>query len=155
MKKITSILLIVSLITNIILVYFFVFKGSTTHTNETRTAINITPQNREFVLAEMRGFLESIQAINQGISDNDPKKIIASGEKSGTAVIEDAPAGLMKTLPLPFKSLGLGTHAKFDAIAKMARENYKKEEAQKQVASILSNCTACHQVYKFQTLPLK
>lgn len=153
MKKIPLILLLFSLITNMVLVYFFVFKGDTAPTNDSRTAINITPQNREFVLAEMRGFLESIQAINQGISNNNPQKVMAAGEKSGSGVIEDAPAGLMKTLPLSFKSLGLGTHAKFDEIAKMARENYKQQEAQKQVASILSSCTACHQSFKFQTLP--
>lgn len=155
MKKIPVILLVISVLINIGLVYFFVFKGDIAKTNDARTAINITPQNREFVLAEMRGFLESIKSINEGIMDNNPEKIIAAGTKAGTGVIEDAPAGLMRTLPLPFKSLGLGTHEKFDAIAKMARENYKQQEAQKQVTSILTNCTACHASFKFQTLPDK
>ncbi|WP_417430187.1 hypothetical protein [Halpernia sp.] len=155
MKKITILLLIISLIFNIVLVYFFVLKGDVVKTKDSRTSINITPENREFVLAEMRGFLESIRDINQGILDNNPKNIIAAGEKSGTGIVHEAPAGLMKTLPLSFKSLGLGTHAKFDEIAKMARENYKQQEAQKQVTSILNNCTSCHASFKFQTIPEK
>lgn len=155
MKKAPIILLIISVSLNIALIYFFVFKGSVAKKDDSRTAINISPENREFVLAEMRGFLESIQAINEGIMENNPQKIIEAGDKAGSGAVHEAPAGLMRTLPLSFKSLGLGTHSKFDQIAKMARENYNQQEAQKQVSSILANCTACHASFKFQTLPVK
>lgn len=153
MKKTLIVFLIISLIANAALIYFFFYKGDTIKMTDERTAIKITAQNREFVLAEMRGFLESIRDINEGMSQNNSKKIIAAGEKAGSGIIEDAPKGLLKTLPIGFKTLGLDTHSKFDALAKMARENYKQEEAQKQVTQILNNCTACHRSFKFQVSP--
>lgn len=34
----------------------------------------MTTENREFVMAEMRLFLESIKMINEGLAENNPKK---------------------------------------------------------------------------------
>ena len=77
---------------------FFIFKGETTKTNDNRIAVVMTPDNTDFVLNEMRDFLESIQQINEGILNNDAQKIIDAGKKSSDSVIDHAPKGLIKSL---------------------------------------------------------
>lgn len=154
MKIATKILLLISLAANVCLVYFFFIKGNT-HSldNDQRVAIVTTKANKEFVMAEMRGFLETIRDINEGISNNDPKKIIAAAKKSGDAATEHVPNGLLRALPLNFKKLGFDTHDKFDQLAKAVEKQYNKEETQQQLNGILNNCTSCHQTFKFETQP--
>lgn len=152
MKKFILIIAIVSLLLNVVLIYLFVIKGNTTTSNDERTAINMSEVNKDFVLAEMREFLKSVQQINEGILENNPEKIIKAGNKSGGSVIEHAPQGLLKTLPISFKSLGFSTHDMFDEIAESAKTNFDKTTAQKQLNLLLYNCVACHQAYKINVI---
>jgi hypothetical protein len=151
MKKAIFPLLIVSILLNIILVYLFVIKGQTIKTSDNRTAIIMSESNKDFVLQEMRDFLESVQKINEGILKNDTKLIIEAGKISGGSVISHAPKGLMKTLLSGFKKLGFSTHALFDEIANNAKNDFNKDLTQKKLNSLLKNCTACHQSFKIAT----
>ena len=144
--------MILSILLNIGLLYLFVIKGETTKSNDSRTAVLMSEDNRDFVLEEMRDFLESIQQINEGVLENKPEKIINAGTKSGGSVIEHAPKGLLKTLPSGFKALGFSTHDLFDEIAKNAKNNYNPKETQKQVNILLNNCVSCHKSYKISVL---
>jgi hypothetical protein len=154
MKKLISIFLILSLAINLFLLYFFLVKGETHPIkNDTRSAIITTYTDKEFVMSEMRGFLETIKEINEGIANNLPEKIIKAAEKSGGAATEHAPAGLLKVLPLSFKKLGFDTHDRFDEIAKLAKENYNRDQIQQKMSEVLNNCTSCHQSYKFEVKP--
>lgn len=146
---------ILSILLNLGLIYMFVLKGSTVESSDSRVAIEMTESNREFVLAEMRDFLESVKEINEGILNNDSSLVIKAGEKSGGSVIAHAPKGLMKTLPIGFKQLGFATHDLFDEIAKNAKENFDLQQSQKQLNSLLYNCTACHQSFKIKTVVIK
>jgi len=150
MKKSVLIIATISILLNIGLIYMFVLKGATVESNDNRVAIEMTENNRAFVLAEMRDFLESVKEINEGILNNNPELVIKAGEKSGGSVIAHAPKGLMKTLPVGFKQLGFATHDIFDEIAKKAKENYQPKETQQQLNALLNNCTACHQAFKIQ-----
>ncbi|MBS1549816.1 MAG: cytochrome c [Bacteroidetes bacterium] len=154
MKKFIPILLILSLVLNVFLVYFFMFKGETSITeNDTRIAIHTSYSNKEFVMKEMRGFLESVRDINEGILQKNPEKIIKAAEKSGGAATEHVPEGLLKALPMEFKKLGFDTHDQFDQLAKSVKKQFNKDEAQQQVNKILYNCTQCHQSFKFEVKP--
>jgi hypothetical protein len=73
-------------------------------------------------MAEMRGFLESVQKINEGIAKNDPEIIAKVGQQSGTCKVDAVPQGLVKSLPFEFKQMGFQTHELFDVMAKMAKE---------------------------------
>ncbi len=126
----------------------FVIKGTTYQEKDGRTAIEMTEGNKEFVLAEMRGFLESVQKINQGILENDANLISEAGKKSGGSVIAHAPKGLMKTLPSGFKELGFSTHDLFDILANTTPTNFDKTTTQNQLNQLLNNCVACHKTYK-------
>ena len=151
MKRITLGVLTISVLLNIALVYMFVIKGNTVASNDARIAIELSENNKDFVLAEMRDFLESVQQINEGILNNDAKLVIAAGEKSGGSVISHAPKGLMRSLPKGFKTLGFATHGIFDEIVENAKDNFQPKETQQQLNALLTNCIACHQSYKVTT----
>lgn len=147
-KVFITILLLISLLINIGLVYLFVIKGETVETEDSRIAIKMSEDNRDFVLLEMRDFLESVQQINEGLLENDSMKIIKAAEKSGGSVIDHAPKGLLKSLPSNFKKLGFSTHDIFDDIAKSTKENFDKKSVNIQLNTLLNKCVACHQSYK-------
>lgn len=154
MKKIIPIAFIISLFFNGFLIYYFMVKGDIKPADQDqRRAIITSKENKDFVMAEMRGFLETIQEINLGLTHNNPEQIIKAAEKAGGAATEHIPTGLLKALPIEFKKLGFDTHDKFDQLAEAVRKKYNKEQTQEQLNGILSNCTSCHKSYKFETQP--
>ena len=151
MKKPITILAVLSILLNLGLIYFFIFKGETVTTTDGRTAIIMTPSNTDFVLNEMRDFLESVQQINEGILTNNAQKVIDAGKKSGGSVIDHAPKGLIKSLPIGFKKMGFATHDIFDEIRESAETDFNPKNTQIQLNKLLNNCTACHKIYKIET----
>lgn len=148
-KKIISVILLISIALNTGLIYQFFYKGEkVVAEKDGRSEIKMAKENREFVMAEMRGFLESVQKINEGIAKNDPNLIIAVGRQSGTCKVEAVPQGLVKSLPFKFKQMGFNTHELFDVMAKMAKEKYNRQQTQEKLNQLLNNCVACHKTYK-------
>lgn len=154
MKKVHTLITIISLLLNIGLVYFFVFKGNTVKSEDGRTAVIMSPANKNFVLNNMRHFLEGVQEINQGINENDPSKVIAAGEKYGGSPVDEAPKGLVKSLPIDFKKIAFATHSTFDEIKDSAATNFNPKQTRKQLDGLLNKCIKCHSNFKIQT-PLK
>lgn len=133
------------------LVYIFMLKGEVSAPDASgRVAITLSEGNRDFVLAEMRGFLVTVQQINQGLAENNPDKIIKAAQVSGHATTEKVPTSLMKALPVGFKSLGMDTHHQFDEIARAVQERYQPQEVQQRLSKVLNNCISCHSAYKFE-----
>ena len=148
MKKLPWILAAIFFILNIALVYVFIFKGETVDLKDGRKGIPLNKPNKDFVLDEMRSFLESVQQINEGIIKNDKSLVIKAGEKSGGSVIDHAPQGMMAKLPMDFKALGFATHAVFDEIAESARNNFEPAQTREQMAKLLGNCVSCHKQFR-------
>ena len=98
-------------------VYKFIFQGSVSESADGRTAIHLTAGERDIVLAEMRAFLESVQQITEGVTENDMKRVAESARIVGKAAQQAVPGTLMGKLPIEFKQLGFDTHAKFDQLA--------------------------------------
>lgn len=149
MKKITIILLLLSIFLNIGLIYKFFYEGEkVVLAKDGRSEIKMTGENREFVMTEMRGFLESVQKINEGIAKNNPEIITKVGQQSGTCKVDVVPQGLVRSLPYEFKQMGFQTHELFDAISKIAKKNYDRQQTQEKLNQLLNNCVACHKTYK-------
>lgn len=107
MKKIIPFFLFLSVFLNVGLIYKFFYAGETVSlAKDGRSEIKMTPENREYVMAEMRGFLENIQKINEGIAKNDPTIIEKVGQESGSYKVDGVTKGLVKSLPLGFKKMG-------------------------------------------------
>ncbi len=118
-----------------------------------REAIILPAPERNLVLAEMRGFLEAVQAITAGLVENDLKAISGNAHKVGMANARAVPAALMKKLPQQFRELGAATHKQFDEISSEAREIGDRDVILKKLGNLMLNCTTCHSIYKL--VPLK
>ena len=131
--------------------YVFVIRGSVTVSDEGRTAIVISAGERDLVLAEMRGFLENLEAITNGLAEKDMTKIAESAKRGGMATEGQVPVSLMVKLPLEFKTLGMATHRAFDDLAREATDMGDSQVVLTKLGKLINNCTTCHAVYRFDT----
>lgn len=135
-------------------VYKFVFQGEVINLPDERIAIQLNKNERSLVLSEMRVFLESVQGITKGLSNDDMDVIVKAAKKSGKSAQMAVPGTLVGKLPIGFKKLGFSTHAKFDELALDAEQLGDGAHALTQLSSLLENCVACHSAYKFELEPL-
>ena len=126
----------------------FVIRGSESDSDDGRTAIMLLPGERNLVLAEMRGFLESVQAITEGLADGDMKSIASSAREAGSASARGVPVSLMGKLPLEFKTLGMQTHKAFDDLAMEAEDIGDAQVVLTRLGGLMNNCTVCHAGYR-------
>ncbi|MCP4932630.1 MAG: cytochrome c [bacterium] len=132
------------------LVYMFFIKGSVAEANDGRTAIVLTEGERDFVLAEMRGFLTAVQQIIEGVDEKDMKKVAEAGKAAGAAATRTMPGSLPRKLPLAFKQLGHPTHKAFDELAVEASDIGDAGHVIRKLGSLMTNCVACHATYKLE-----
>lgn len=112
-----------------------------------RISIPAPEAHRQFVMKEMRTFVEGIQQIRQGIKEEDPQLIIRAGRRSGVGV--EAPEELRRSLPQGFMRMGGPTHRLFEAMADSAAARFDPYVTEDQLAQVLNNCVACHRTYRF------
>ena len=117
-------------------------------TPDTYKAIELTKAEREFVLSEMRVFLESTQKIVVGITDDNMELVAESARESGRAAQVNMPKSLGGKLPVIFKELGSDTHRKFDELALDAEQLGDKDHALSQLGGLLNNCVSCHSLFR-------
>ena len=148
-KKILFIsLLLISVGINIVLIRKMFVGNTQKLPNDTRVSIIVSQFNKDFVMHEMRTFVEALHQINLGIEQNNPALIAKVAYASGGSVADHAPAGLIASLPIEFKTLGFDTHAKFDEIAESAEKNFDPKQTHSQVTELLGNCVACHKMFR-------
>jgi hypothetical protein len=131
--------------------YKFIVQGAVEQGVDGRLAIQLDDHERQLVLSEMRAFLESVQQIMHGISDNDMKLVATSASSVGLASQQAVPGALIGKLPLSFKKLGRDTHAKFDELALDAGQFGDSGHSLSQLSNLMQNCVACHAAYRFET----
>ena len=150
MKKLLIATSVFFFITTLILAYILLFTGTdmVEMPDDSRTSVKYPPDLEEFVLSEMRDYLEVINEINQGIVENNPEKIVKAASRQGNAFLDDTPARLLKLSPIPCKTMGFHGHDLFQAIADSAKINYKPEVIQRQMAELTNNCIVCHRAYR-------
>ncbi|HEY9051525.1 MAG TPA: hypothetical protein VIQ03_08280 [Gammaproteobacteria bacterium] len=138
-----------------VLVYKFIVVGEVVDASDGRQAIVLQPAERDFVLAEMRLFLTSVQAINQAVVDGNPEQIASAAKMVGAAAQQTVPPALISKLPLEFKKQGFDTHQKFDLLAMDAEQIGDGMHSLKQLAELMQNCVACHAMYRIDPAPIK
>lgn len=131
--------------------YKFVIVGSVIEGKEERTAVVLTPGERQAVLGEMRMLLATTQVMMEALANEDLKTVEAAARPLGSTAIATVDFALRAKLPLGFKKLGFATHYAFDDIANMAAEGKPTKTIQLVVAQTMNNCIACHSMYE---LPL-
>lgn len=134
------------------LAYVFVIRGDVTSHDDGRMTINLSAGERDMLLAEMRGFLESVQAITAGLAAKDMAAISDSAHAVGMANAQDVPVALMSKLPLEFKNLGMKTHQAFDELVVEAQDMGNEQIILTKVSELMLNCTACHAAYRLDAI---
>ncbi len=128
--------------------YQFIIRGSTIESSDGRTAILLPAGERDYVLKEMREFLEGVQIITQAIAEDDMKTVVTAARKIGQEEMTPPPFSLMGKLPIEFKTLGLATHGEFDVLAKMAGDGSDSKAVLGKLSEIINSCTTCHEGYR-------
>jgi cytochrome c556 len=112
-----------------------------------RTAIRVTPAEREFVLTQMRAMLVTVQRVSDGLASANREQVVAAARASGEAGMIVQPA-LMLKFPPPFKQLSTQLHDGFDALATAAQANAPLPELLGKMSAQLGTCVACHAAYR-------
>ena len=130
------------------LAWKFIVAGSTLPGDDGRTIVLLAPGERALMLREMRGFVDGVQRIADGLARDDRQALAAASRELGTVKAHDVPAAMLGKLPLDFKKLAFGVHGGFDAIAQDAEAGRPAQYTLRQLADVMRNCTACHERYR-------
>ena len=128
---------------------WFVYKGQTIKTPDSeRIVILLDASEREYVLAEMRGMLSSVQQIILGIANNDRAAIAKAASAAGMSVAADDNPRLLAKLPMELKTLGFSAHKDMDALADAAQKGVPYTEIMSMLGTSMTKCVACHQTWQ-------
>jgi hypothetical protein len=131
--------------------YKFIVQGSVEQGTDGRSAIQVNPGEKDLVLTEMRAFLQAVQGITAGLSNNDIENVIKNARSVGMAAQQAVPGSLVGKLPLAFKKLGFDTHTRFDTLALNAEQFGDPGDILKELSRLMENCVACHAAYRLDT----
>ena len=121
-----------------------------TGTAQHRIGIVLEADERERMLAGMRGYLESLHAIIAALASNRTEPVADAAKRSGAAMLlEVSPVTALK-LPPAFVSMSFDTHDKFDRLAAKASRPTSRTELLQDLGAITANCTACHATFRMQ-----
>lgn len=132
--------------------YKFIIQGSVEQGSDGRSAIQLSPAEKDMVLAEMRAFLQAVQSITVGLSSNDMENVVKSARSVGMAAQQGVPGSLVGKLPLAFKKLGFDTHTKFDTLALNAEQFGDPADTLKELSILMENCVGCHAGYRLDAV---
>lgn len=118
--------------------------------NDHRISVKLSSPHREFMMNEMRNFVENVYKINQGLMENNPTMIMEAAYRSGSAV--DAPDDLPPHLPKAFLKMGVPTHKLFDRIGDSAKINFKPQTTRRQLTRLMQKCVMCHSTYRVDVI---
>jgi hypothetical protein len=134
-------------------VYKFGFVGSVERAPDGRLALQLTVEERNMVLGEMRAFLVAVQNILAATNTEDMDVAAEAARQVGMAAQGAIPPGLVGKLPMDFKKLGFSTHRKFDELALDAAQLGDPQHTREQLANLMNNCVACHATYSLLAVP--
>ena len=121
--------------------------GRETASPDARRAVQLTAQQRNAVLVEMRTLLASVGGVLGAAVRSDSMGIRGAAKASGTAAAAD-PA-LEKLLPADWLQLAMQTHQGFDSLAAAAGAG--RDAVVLRLGNITTNCVSCHAMYRLAT----
>jgi len=136
----------------LIIVTLFGYKftvGNVQPSNDGRTTVLLSKDERNALLLEMRVWLESSQGILAAASRKDFAEVIRSAKASGMGAEAETPGSLFRKLPVEMKTLGFDTRKKFDDIAADAEKFKDSDHIVEKLSVAMGNCIACHATYRF------
>lgn len=122
--------------------------GNVVPSEDGRTSVVLTKDERDLILTEMRAFLVSVQGVSQAISEDNMDTVAELAHQAGMAAEEGTPGSLLQKIPLAMKKMGFSAREQFDGIAETARTTKDATVARQQLDALMQTCIACHAIYK-------
>ncbi len=142
--------LLVALLSTVVAVFSYKFTvGEVKPSDDGRLAVQLSKDERNDLLLEMRKWLQSSQGILAAASLQDFVTVATIAKSSGMAAEAATPGSLFRKLPVEMKALGFDTRRKFDEIATDAEKLKDSQHIVKQLSTAMNNCIACHAAYRF------
>ena len=123
-------------------------QGNVIPSEDDRVAVNLSKDERNLVLAEMRKFLIITQAVSEAITNQDLKLAAKLSSDAGMQSDNNTPVSLLTKIPLAMKTLGFDTHERFDQIASDAVQVNDPLHSRIQLNRLMKNCISCHASFK-------
>ena len=141
---------LVILLSIIVAIFSYKFTvGEVEPSEDGRMAVQLTKDERNALLLEMRTWLQSTQSILSAVSAKNFEEVSRVAKISGMSAEAETPASLFRKLPAAMKALGFDTRKKFDEICDDALKLRDPEHTIKQLSNTMNSCIACHSVYRF------
>lgn len=132
-------------------VYFLAFGVTRPAGADQRVVVNVTEEEKQFLLGEMRQLLAATQTIHAELGRGDREAAADAAQSVGMGMVEElaaVEATILFKLPAPMKELGLGTHRAFDDLAASIRGGASDREVMQEMSALMSRCVACHASYR-------
>lgn len=139
-------------IATIVVFGYFFLKGATGKSTDNRTAVLLSPQEKDMVLGEMRTILSAINGVLNALAKEDMAKASTAAKSAGMAMAVDATPGLMAKLPMEFKSMGMSLHEDFDTLASDIEKGMTERQVIQRLGTITNKCVACHAGYRLGSI---
>src|SRR5512139_3071724 len=123
--------------------------GEVEKSDDGRLAVQLTKDERNALLLEMRTWLQNTQAILAAANSGDFVTVARTARASGMAAEAETPAALFRKIPVEMKRLGFATRGLFDEIAAEAEKTKDPKRVLAQLAAAMGNCVACHAAFSF------
>lgn len=145
-RKLALVSLVLWGVTVVVALVAFV-RGSTKQLPDERLEIQVSPEERELVLKEMRTILASVNGVVTGLSQEDMKRVEESARAAGMGMAVEESA-LVAKLPIEFKEMGLSLHRDFDDLADATKKGASQEEILQRMARLTARCNGCHDIFR-------
>jgi hypothetical protein len=127
---------------------------------DTRVPVVLDAAERNFVLEEMRNFVEVMRVMMAAIAENDMKRFATAARSVGMApqrAESKIPGSLLsrvaKKAQPEFMKFGFATHSAFDEMAIHAEQFGDRDHLLRQMSGIMGQCVACHATYRLPENP--
>lgn len=113
-----------------------------------RTAIELTAEQRDAVLRDMRALLTAMQSALDGAARMDVPTIRAAAEAAGSAAMVGRDSLTQAQLPDAFRRQAADVRANFDALGDAVRGFTARDTTLAYLSRISRQCVACHTQYR-------
>lgn len=126
--------------------------ASPTTSKDNRIPIQVTPEQRNQVLYEMREFLHSLFNMHNALANKDMNAVAVSTTPLA-GLLERLPGDVKAKIPEEFSQMAIGMNELMKTMARDARKKRDMSVTQSQMAELMSYCSGCHDTYRFEVIP--
>ena len=117
-----------------------------------RNVVKLSAPEREFMLNEMRYYLDMLWVTSDALSHDDFNTVarVAHGRIAAMSA-SPLPKTLEANLPPEYRTLSRAQHAAMDELADTAEKSRDSQETLHKLSVVLQRCNECHAIFQYQT----